>query len=128
MVTTISPRDREARIQHAAAAAATGQASAGSSTAKSGSNKAYEPFVFNVPDGPPRSAYPGSTSTAVTEAAGLGETYVTYLTKELNRILRKGRSVVGQNEKELAYAVSDPNRKKGDPYYVRAFRGSKEGK
>lgn len=121
------PRDREARTQQAAAVAA-GQARPGSTALKSGSSKTYEPFVFNVPDGPPRSAYLGSSSTAVTEAAGLGETYVTYLTKELNRILSKGRAVVGQNEKELAGAVSEPNRKRGEPYYVRAFRGSKEGK
>lgn len=86
---------------------------------------AFEPMVFTVPDGPPRTAFHGS-GTPVMDSASLAETYQGFLQNALNEKL-KGTQVTGPNPKEFVSAVPEAHRKGEKAYHVKAFRGSKEG-
>ncbi|KZZ96972.1 histone chaperone Rttp106-like protein [Ascosphaera apis ARSEF 7405] len=83
-----------------------------------------ESMVFSIPDAPPRTAFLGS-GTPVTDGAGLGETYQSYITNALNGELRHTR-VVCPEEKEFVSPVAESHRKGEKAYHVKAFKGTKE--
>lgn len=84
-----------------------------------------ESMVFSIPDAPPRTAFLGS-GTPVTDGAGLGETYQSYITNALNGELKHTR-VVCPEEKEFVSPVAESHRKGEKAYHVKAFKGTKEG-
>lgn len=85
----------------------------------------FEPMVWTVPDGPPRTAFLGS-GTPVMESSSLAETYPSYLRHELDKKL-KGTKVICPNDNEFASPIPETHRKSEKAYHVKAFRGSKEG-
>ncbi|KKZ66101.1 histone chaperone RTT106 [[Emmonsia] crescens] len=86
---------------------------------------AFEPIVWTVPDGPPRTAFLGSGTPAM-ESANLAETYESYLKRMLDDNLRHTK-VICPSEKEFVSPTPEAHRKGDKAYHVKAFRGSKEG-
>ncbi|KAG5297484.1 histone chaperone [Histoplasma ohiense] len=86
---------------------------------------AFEPIVWTIPDGPPRTAYLGSGTPAL-ESANLAETYESYLKRMLDDNLRHTK-VICPSEKEFVSPTPEAHRKGDKAYHVKAFRGSKEG-
>ena len=85
----------------------------------------FEPMVFTVPDGPPRTAFHGS-GTPVMDGASLAETYQSFMQNALNDKM-KGTKLVCPDTKEFVSAMPEAHRKGEKAYHVKAFRGSKEG-
>jgi hypothetical protein len=100
------------------------QYSDGINTASEG-EAVFEPIVWNVPDGPPRTIFHGSGTPAM-DGASLAETYQTFLQSALGEAL-KGTKVVTPDKREFVSAVPEAHRKGEKAYHVKAFRGSKEG-
>ncbi|KAL2364753.1 hypothetical protein RJZ56_002273 [Blastomyces dermatitidis] len=86
---------------------------------------AFEPIVWTIPDGPPRTAFLGSGTPAM-ESANLAETYESYLKRMLDDNLRHTK-VICPSEKEFVSPTPEAHRKGDKAYHVKAFRGSKEG-
>ncbi|OJD26371.1 histone chaperone RTT106 [Blastomyces percursus] len=86
---------------------------------------AFEPIVWTIPDGPPRTAFLGSGTPAL-ESANLAETYESYLKRVLDDNLRHTK-VICPSEKEFVSPTPEAHRKGDKAYHVKAFRGSKEG-
>ncbi|PGH04086.1 histone chaperone [Helicocarpus griseus UAMH5409] len=85
----------------------------------------FEPIVWTIPDGPPRTAFLGSGTPAM-ESANLAETYESYLRRTLDGRLKQTK-VVCPSEKEFVSPTPEAHRKGDKAYHVKAFRGSKEG-
>ncbi|PGH27525.1 hypothetical protein AJ80_00766 [Polytolypa hystricis UAMH7299] len=85
----------------------------------------FEPIIWTVPDGPPRTVFLGSGTSAM-ESASLAETYESYMQRMLNERL-KHTKVICPSEKEFVSPVPEAHRKGEKAYHVKAFRGSKEG-
>ncbi|KAK2733157.1 hypothetical protein FQN55_003726 [Onygenales sp. PD_40] len=86
----------------------------------------FEPIVWTIPDGPPRTAFLGSGTPAM-ESTNLAESYESYLQRMLNGRLKNGTKVVCPSEKEFVSPTPEAHRKGEKAYHVKAFRGSKEG-